>query len=271
MQFAPSIGLIKLLLILPGVGYLALMMFAVLFANKLVFPIPPAGYSDSEDIIRFPYDSSGNEVSLVYLRNPASQHLIYYHHGNGEDLKSILPRLQALREAGFSVLAWDYPGYGTSDGKPSEKLVLEIAEKIFQAIPSSFGYEHESVILYGRSLGGAPAIYLAQSYKAAGLIAEGVFTSIFRVGIGVNILPWDMFNNMVRIRSLRCPSLFIHGTSDRTVPFSHGVKLHREAPAPKFFTWIQGGKHNDIIDTYSDTYYSSINRFREFISSNRSN
>ena len=170
MSSMPSIGFIKLLLLLPFLAYAGLMAFAFLFANKLVFPVPPPGYSDSPDIIKFRYNEKGESVSMVFLDNPGSRYLIFFHHGNGEDLHHSLSRMKALQKAGFAVLGWDYPGYGTSDGRPTEAIVLEVAEKILTAIPSSFQYPADRLIHYGRSLGGGPATALASRYPAAGLI-----------------------------------------------------------------------------------------------------
>lgn len=266
MQAPSGIGFVKLILFLPGLAYLLLVLFALLFGNRLVFPAPPSGYSDSEAIIKFPYDTEGNTVSVLYLDNPGSRYLIYYHHGNGEDLQSVLPRLQGLRRAGFAVLAWDYPGYGTSDGSPSEKLVLQVADQLWETIPRDFGYLPDQVILYGRSLGSGPATWLASRHEAAALILEGAFTSTFRVGIPVKLLPWDIFDNLSRIGSIRCPVLILHGTDDGTIPFSHGRRLYESAPDPKGFTWVQGGKHNDLIEVYPDTYYSSLERFMRSLS-----
>ncbi|MGC9452267.1 MAG: alpha/beta hydrolase [Oceanipulchritudo sp.] len=266
MMPGPStFSLLKLVAVLLVLGYLGLALFAALFANRLLFPAPPSGYSDSPEILKFRYGESGTAVSMLFLANPGSPYLVFYHHGNGEDLQSVLPRLQGLREAGFAVLAWDYPGYGTSEGRPSESLVLEIAGRIRDAIPEITGYPKDRTLLYGRSLGGGPAIWLASREEAAGLILEGVFTSVFRVGLGINILPWDLFDNIKRIRSIRCPVLVMHGTRDGTVPFRHGVRLLEAAPEPKFFTWFDGGKHNDLIEAYPDAYYSSIRKFVEFM------
>ena len=261
----PSIGFIKLLILLPLLVYAGLMAYAYIFANRLVFPVPPPGYSDSDEITRFPYDDSGQSVAMVFLDNPGSRYLVFYHHGNGEDLQSSLRRMQALHDSGFAVLGWDYPGYGTSDGKPSEKVILKAARKILDSIPDSYGFPQERIIHHGRSLGGGPAIALASEAVCAGLIVEGTFTSIFRIGLGINILPWDIFDNRSRIRQIKCPLLVIHGTDDATVPFAHGKKLYDAAPEPKSFSWMEGGTHNDAIDTYRDSYYSSLKQLLTLI------
>lgn len=258
-------SLLKLVLVVLLAAYLGLAAFAYLFANRLVFPAPPPGYRDAEDTLKHTCPITGDRITLLHLPQPDAAYLVFYHHGNGEDLMGIRERLQVLHEAGFAVLAWDYPGYGTSEGRATEKRVLELAGQLWETIPEQFGYAHDRVILYGRSVGGGPATWLASRGNPAGLILEGTFTSIFRVGLPFNPLPWDLFDNLSRIRQIRCPVLFLHGTADRTVPFSHGKALHEAAPSPKFFSWFDGGGHNDLVEAYRENYDSSILRFRRFL------
>lgn len=262
MPASPAISILKVLAVLLLLGYLGLVLFALVFANSMVFPAPPPGYSDSPEIRKFTLPG-GERLSLLYLEVPESPYLVYYHHGNGEDLEGIRPRLEALRELGLSVLAWDYPGYGTSEGRPSEARVLEAADRIWQSLPEQFGFPPERTLLYGRSLGGGPATWLAHRYRAAGLILEGTFTSTFRVVTRIRILPWDLFDNLSRIDQLQCPVLFLHGTLDDTVPFEHSRTLHARASGPKSYAWFEGGGHNDLFDGYPEVYASSISRFLE--------
>jgi pimeloyl-ACP methyl ester carboxylesterase len=265
MSETSPIGLVKLVLLVAGIGYLLLMLFALLFANRLIFPAPPPGYRDSPELLKLAYNENGDTVTMQFRHVPGSRYLVFYHHGNGEDLQSIQPRLNALQRMGFSVLAWDYPGYGTSDGRPTTEGILEIAETIWAQIPESFRFPHERVILYGRSVGSGPATWLASRHEAAGLVLEGAFTSIFRVGLPVNFLPWDLFDNLSLIDRIRSPVLFLHGTNDRTIPFRHGKQLLEKAAEPKSFTWIDGGGHNDLVEGYPEIYASSILRFTAFL------
>ncbi|MFO7725948.1 MAG: alpha/beta hydrolase [Oceanipulchritudo sp.] len=268
MSASPYIGLLKLALIVPLLAYLGLVLFALIFANGLIFPAPSPGKEADSGLTRFSHNEKGHEVTLRYIQNPDSPFLVFYHHGNGEDLSRIEDRLEALSEAGFSVLAWNYPGYGSSDGRPSEREVLRIAAKIWESIPDSFGFSHQQTLLYGRSIGSGPATWLASQGEAAGLIIEGGFTSIFDVALPVKLLPWDIFDNEARLAGVRCPVLIIHGTRDETVPYSHGRALFEAAPSPKFFLWISGGMHNDLIEGYPENYLSSIGRFRDFLLGN---
>lgn len=268
MSASSSIGLIKLVLIVPVIAYLGLVLFALLFANGLIFPAPAPSYETDTGLTRFRHNDKGEEVTLRYLENPRSRLLVFYQHGNGEDLGRIEDRLNALVKAGFSVLAWDYPGYGSSDGRPSEREVLRIAAKIWDSIPETYGFSHQQTVLYGRSIGSGPATWLASRNEAAGLIIEGGFTSIFDVALPVKLLPWDIFDNRARLAGVRSPVLIIHGTLDETIPFSHGQALFEAAPSPKFFLWVSGGLHNDLIEAYPENFFSSIAHFRDHILEN---
>jgi alpha-beta hydrolase superfamily lysophospholipase len=265
MSESSPIGLVKLILLVVGIGYLLLMLFALLFADRFIFPAPPPGYRDSQALLKLTVTETGDTVTMQFRQVPGSRFLVLYHHGNGEDLQAIQPRVNALQAMGFSVLAWDYPGYGTSTGRPTTRNVLATADAIWQQIPDSFGFPHDRVILYGRSVGSGPATWLATRYESAGLILEGAFTSVFRTGLGINILPWDLFNNLSYIDEVGSPVLLLHGTDDRTIPFRHGQQLLEKAREPKFFAWFDGGGHNELVESYAEIYRSSILRFKAFL------
>ena len=81
----------------------------------------------------------------------------------------------------------------------------------------------------GRSLGSGPASYLASKNKVAGLVLISAFTSINDVavehyGIFGNLIK-DRFNNLDSIKKVKSPTLIIHGTEDKFVPFNHAKKL----------------------------------------------
>lgn len=255
------LSFLKLILTIGVVAWLGLAVFALLFANKMIFPAPPSSYKDSDAILKLPYGSSGLEFSGVYLANSEANKVIFYHSGNGEDLGNIMVRLQGLLERGFAVFAYDYAGYGTSPGTPNQSVVYEAAEAGADYLREELGYQNSQIILYGRSLGGGPAAYLAQKDAYAGLVLEGVFTSTFRVMTRIRLMPWDIFNVLGKIPQIQCPVLFIHGTRDFTVPFHHGQTLWKHAPEPKSFLWIEGGGHNNLVDDYADAYWQAVEKF----------
>ena len=64
-------------------------------------------------------DADGHALSIVHLPNSRARFTIWFFHGNAEALGDLEPWFVMLRDAGFSVFAVEYPGYGVSGGRPS--------------------------------------------------------------------------------------------------------------------------------------------------------
>ncbi len=254
-------NLLKMILMTVATAYLGLALFALVFANRMIFPQPPSSYSDSDAIIKIPYGDEGYEISALFLPNQQADRIVFYHHGNGEDLGRTQGRLELLREQGFAVFAWDYPGYGTSTGRPNERRIMQAAQASMQYIVEELGFSEEQVILYGRSLGGGPAVQLAEDHGVAGVILEGTFTSTFRVLTRIRLLPWDIFDNLSRIDAIEAPLLIIHGTLDHTIPYSHSLKLYERAADPKTLVTVDTGGHNNLVEDFAEIYWEAVDTF----------
>jgi alpha-beta hydrolase superfamily lysophospholipase len=224
---------------------LLLLLASHWFADRLIFPAIPASYR-MDHRHHLLADGRGGRVVMRYLSNPAASRLILYSHGNAEDLGLLEPLLQHLYREGFSVLAYDYPGYGLSSGKPTEASCVEALRLVARFAREQLGYPGERILLYGRSVGAGPSIVLASEGSFSGLVIEGAFLSAFHVAIGTDVLPWDRFRNLRRIADVRCPVLVLHGTRDEVVPFSHGERLFRAASEPKWYYWAEGAGHQDV-------------------------
>src|SRR5688500_14887569 len=72
-------------------------------------------------------DAAADKIAALHLANPTARYTPWYFHGNAEDLGDLEPFLLALRDRGYAVFAFDYPGYGHSTGKPSEKTLYATA------------------------------------------------------------------------------------------------------------------------------------------------
>ncbi|WOO41051.1 alpha/beta hydrolase [Rubellicoccus peritrichatus] len=242
--------------------YLALCVFALLFANRMIFPAPKASYSDDKSIIRLPI-KDGSEIAAIYLENPDAEYTILYSHGNAEDLGHILPHLKELHKRGFAVMAYDYPGYGLSDGRVGEQGSYEAAAAAFSYLVILRDVDPEKIILYGRSLGSGPSFEIASKRAVAGLIIDGGFASTFRVMTRKKIVPWDIFDNLGKVDDISSPVLLIHGTQDRTVPFSHAQTMKEALEVPVTTLFVEGAGHNNLIESAHDDYWDAIINFRE--------
>lgn len=244
-------------------GYLGLALFAVFFSDGMIFPAPKAGYKDTKDIIKLPIGERQKEISALYLQNPDAKYTILYSHGNGEDLSNIRPFLIELRDLGFNVFAYDYPGYGTSEGRPTERGVLEAASAAFSYLVILRDVDPDKIILFGRSLGSGPSYFLAAQKPVAGMIIDGGFTSTFRVVTKRKLLPWDKFDNLSRAGEVRCPILFLHGKQDQTVPFWHAEALFAAAREPKYSLFVDEAGHNNLVECAGQGYWDAIKTFTQ--------
>jgi fermentation-respiration switch protein FrsA (DUF1100 family) len=265
--------LMELLLTVPiclAMVYVSIGLFAWLLSDRLIFPAPPSSYSDTDwksygiELLRVP-TVSGETVAAVYLPNRGARDLLLYSHGNAEDLGSTFPTLQAFHQAGFAVFAYDYPGYGTSEGRPSEASAIAAIDGAYDFLTDDLSVPSRSIIAYGRSLGSGPVIDLASRRKLGGVILEGAFVSAFRVMTHIPILPWDKFANLGKMEDVSCPVLVIHAMEDEVIPFWHGRAIHERANTPKFYLWVENAGHNNLREMAGQTYLKSIRALQKEI------
>ena len=250
------------------VAYAALNAYALLRAQALIFPAPPSSYQDDATIFKLTA-RDGTPISAYHLpavssaatasssTGPGSR-LLIYSHGNGEDIGTARPFLELFQRRGISVLAFDYPGYGTSGGKPSEAGCYAAIQAAYAHAVGKLAYNPAQITLYGRSLGSGPSTWLAQREPVKGLILDGAFTSTFRVLTEIKLLPFDRFDNYARLPEVKCPILIIHGTEDQTVPFSHALRNWQRITEPRQKLFIEGASHGNLIELAGQRYWDSV-------------
>ena len=218
--------LLQVLCIFITVLYGAFFLFAFFYGDKIIFQPQTATYRPASQIIRLPSEKQ-LLISAVYLKNPQARYTILYSHGNAEDIGLILSMLNEIREYGFSVLAYDYQGYGTNEGKPSEENAYQDADAAYAYLVGRLGIPSARIIALGRSLGGAVAVDLASRQPLGGLIIESSFLSAYRVLTQIPLFPLDKFQSAAKLKKVLCPVLVIHGTADEVIAFRHGEALFR--------------------------------------------
>lgn len=241
-------------------GYLALNLYALFFSERLIFVPQPRGYDRLPDEVRIPTPDGAN-LAAVFMEAPAADYVILFSHGNAEDLGAVQPFVRQYLDLGVSVLAYDYRGYGASEGRPSVRNAKRDVEAAYRWLTQTKGFAPERIVLAGRSLGGGPSTWLAARRPVGGLILESTFVSAFRVKTVLPLLPWDYFNNLRAMRRVRCPVLVLHGTRDEIIPFWHGRKLYAAAPEPKTLFPIESGTHFDYAYVAGENY---LETYREF-------
>ena len=189
-----------------------------------------------------------------------------FSHGNAGNIADRLESIQLLRRMGFSVLAYDYGGYGYSEGHPSQERIYADAEAMWRYLTEERGVEPDAIVIFGRSLGGAAAAHLATKAKAAAVILESTFTSIPDV---VRSLPLGSvlalgirhhLPSIEKMKDIHSPLLMIHSKEDDIIPYALGRRLYEAANAPKTFFEIRGG-HNEGFVLSMDSYMEAWDDF----------
>jgi hypothetical protein len=192
--------------------------------------------------------SDGVTLAAWWVPAPQGRGALIFSHGNAGNMGDRVGKLRLFHDLGLSVLAFDYRGYGASQGKPSEEGTAHDMDAAVAHVRDSRGVPLDRTVFYGESLGGAVVIEAATRFPPAALVAESTLTSaramarrhypfvppaLVRVG----------YDSLSRVRRLACPTLFLHGPADTIVPFEMGEALFRAAPEPKRFAALVGD-HN---------------------------
>jgi fermentation-respiration switch protein FrsA (DUF1100 family) len=186
-------------------------------------------------------------------------------HGNGENISNTArtAHYRALRALGLNLVAFDYRGYGESEGRPSEAGLYRDADAIWSFALDSLGADPRQIIVFGHSLGTAVAVDLASRVAPRAVVLEGAFTSLVDVGrrlypfLPVRLLARNRFASAEKIERVSSPKLFLHARGDDVIPPDLGRDLFELAGEPKRFVELRGG-HNDAYATDSAAYFGAI-------------
>lgn len=242
----------------------------MIFEEALIFPAPryPQGIWHRPDLdfeeVEF-HSQDGTMLHGWFFAHPQPRAFLLYCHGNADFVPNLGDYATALRDRyRISVFIFDYRGYGQSAGRPHEHGVLADARAARAWLARTGGIAESDVVLVGRSLGGAVAVYLAAEQGARALVLENTFTSIPDVGayhypwLPVRLLMRTQLNARQRIASYAGPLLQSHAALDQIVPLELGQLLFDAAPGKKEFITIRDALHNDPLPA---SYYDALDKF----------
>jgi dienelactone hydrolase len=173
----------------------------------------------------------GVELAAWWFPSPSPRGAVILCHGNGGNRSYALPLARRFHERGFSVLNFDYRGYGGNAGSPSEHGLRADARAALDHVVSVRGFDASRVLMHGHSLGCAVAIALAAERPVGALIIENGFTSLADIGseayswLPVRLLVGDTWNNVDRIVQLEAPVFVTHARDDTMIDGAHSQRL----------------------------------------------
>jgi len=180
-------------------------------------------------------------------------------HGNGGNISDRVDQVRRFHDMGFNVLIFDYRGYGTSTGKPTEKGTYYDALAAWNYLKAEKQIEPNNIVIFGQSLGGAIASWLADQVDPGALILESTLTSALEMGakmfpyLPVSLFCTFKYDSLSRVGKINCPVIVSHSRDDETIPFKHGQRLFKAANEPKLFVEMRGD-HNSCGIEFDSSY-----------------
>ncbi len=210
--------------------------------------------------------ADGVELFGWFIPGEGNRGVILFCHGNAGNISHRLESIQLFHRLGLGVFIFDYRGYGLSDGKPTEHGTYQDAEAAWWYLTKQRRVNPGEIIIFGRSIGGAVASWLAQKHPSGALILESTFTSLPNIAaslypyLPVRLLLRFEYNTSEHLSRIYCPVLIVHSPDDEIMPFRQGQLLFDMANEPKSFLEISG-THNEGFITSGRHYEEGLNAF----------
>jgi fermentation-respiration switch protein FrsA (DUF1100 family) len=210
--------------------------------------------------------ADGETLAGWFVPAPAARGTLLYLHGNGGNIGHRLDRIEVFHQLGLNVLIIDYRGYGASSGTPSEEGTYQDALAAWNYLTQQRHLAPAGIVVFGESLGGAIAAWLAARHAPAALVVFASFTSIPDLAQGMYPLfpvAWlarYRYDTRASLSRVNCPVLILHSPQDEIVPFSHGQALLGAARGPKRLVELRGS-HNDAARVSRPIYVRELGAF----------
>ena len=176
--------------------------------------------------------------------------LVIYFGGNAEEVSGQV--LDADAVAPWSLAAFNYRGYGLSEGRPSEAALVADALVVYDRLAAREDVDPDRIVVFGRSLGSGVAVPLAAARPVQGVVLVSPFDSLRSVGrrhypfVPVSLLLRHPFDSLAHAPSLEAPLLVLAGDRDRIVPAPHSKRLLEAWSGAKRWVLLPGADHNGI-------------------------
>jgi len=240
-----------------ALGYAALVGVVYLAQDSLVyFPNMGRAHVATPAVHGLAYEdvflktSDGETLHAWWLPVTDARGTVLLFHGNAGNISHRMEYARMFRTLGYHTLLVDYRGYGKSTGTPSEQGTYADATAAWQWLTTTRGIPNREIVIFGESLGGAVACWLARERPAGALIIASTFTSVPDLGsevygfLPVRLISRFSYDTRECLPHVKAPVLVIHSADDEIIPVAHGRRLFEAARKPKVFLELAGG-HND--------------------------
>lgn len=255
LNFATTISRLALLTLFIGLPGCSQFLFQ---------PLKPHLHSPSDANIPYAdvYVTTGDGLTLHgwLLKAEQPKGVVFFLHGNAENISTHIGSVYWLPEQGYDVLLMDYRGYGKSEGVADIPEVFADVDAFYRWI-SLYSEQHRlPLTVLGQSLGAAISCYYFSQLPASDIAYQGIVFDAMLSGypqmakhvLNSHLLTWPLqfivpqfmpgnYNPIDNIAAIHAtPLLFFHSTEDQVVPFAQGKAVFERAHPPRYWVTTNG-------------------------------
>lgn len=188
---------------------------------------------------------------------------VVYFGGNGEEVSWALADGRWPRDR--TLVALNYRGYGTSEGKPGAAPLMADGLALFDLVAARGDVDPSRIAVFGRSLGTAIATHVAAERPVERAILVSPYDSLAAVGQGhypflpVSLLLRHRFAPGDDAPRARVPLLAIVAPADAIIPATHSRALFDAWAGPKEWVEAAHADHNSLGATRE--LWAAVNQF----------
>ena len=210
----------------------------------------------------------GETLNAWWLPAARARGAVVLFHGNAGNISHRIDYARMFANLGYSTLLVDYRGYGKSTGTPTEEGTYRDALASWHWLGETRGLAARDIVIFGESLGGAVACWLAARHTPRALIVASSFTSVPDLGaelypfLPVRLMSRFKYDTRACLKAVRAPVLIAHSREDDIIPYAHGERLYAAANEPKQFLVLRGGHNDGFIFTRAE-WVAALGAFLE--------
>jgi fermentation-respiration switch protein FrsA (DUF1100 family) len=246
----------------------ALFIYAPQMPTRELVATPTDINLEYEDLTLNTADNESINAWYIPAQNPDTKpdtKTVLFFHGNAGNISHRLETIKIYNQLGFNFLIFDYRGFGTSTGKPTEQGTYLDADTVWQYLINEKKLAPEQIIVAGRSLGGGVAAELAKKIRPAMLVLESTFTSMTEVSakhypfMPTSLIIKHEYETNLKLKDIHCPIVFAHSTDDEVIPYEQSQRNYAAANEPKQFIKLRGGHGSGFLLT-KKAYLSGLQK-----------
>jgi pimeloyl-ACP methyl ester carboxylesterase len=212
----------------------------------------------------------GTMLDAWYIPPRENNPTVVFAHGNGGNIGDRLSVIEIFTRAGYGFFAFDYRGYGKSEGVPSEQGLYQDMEAASHYLKTVQHTPLSKQIALGGSLGSGVVVDVATRlpFRAVVIfatltstpdVAEYILRNTYGRYLPVQFIMAQRFDSLSKVGKIQSPLIIMHGTNDHMMPLWMPKALYAKAKTPyKKLLIIPGAGHNDVLERGSASLLQSL-------------